>query len=268
MPHNFILNYLLFAIIIFVNIFWVFGFFVRVIGIETKKWALSNSIFQVLNLIPQTLSILQVPLITYFTESAINKNLDIEIVFYQLIILFNLVGIFIAILLMPFFMNYFRSIIGAIYINPNLLVFISKKHLFEFKIHVRLIDYLVHNLSIYSKVKYRRMFYYNIIIGYLLAIAFPICVYIGYQLPAYRATIISLVAVIIGIGTYINILFVETKIAQIGDKTFHQELEFSEYKYLLVNSFYGRIIGLILGLITIESLSQFILFQLSNLGVT
>ena len=258
MPPNFILNYLLFVIIIFVNIFWVFGFFVRVIGIETKKWALSNSIFQVLNLITQTLSILQVPLITYFTESAINKNLDIEIVFYQLIILFNLVGIFIAILLMPFFMNYFRSIIGAIYINPNLLVFISKKHLFEFKIHIRLIDYLVHNLSIYSKIKYRRMFYYNIIIGYLLAIAFPICVYIGYQLPAYRATIISLVAVIIGIGTYINILFVETKIAQLGDKTFHQELEFSEYKYLLVNSFFGRIIGLIFALISIKSLSELI----------
>lgn len=268
MPPHSILNYILFAIIIFVNIFWVFGFFVRVIGIETKKWALSNSIFQVLNLIPQTLSILQVPLITYFTEVAINKNLDIEIVFYQLIIFFNLIGIFIAIILMPLFMNYFRSIIGAIYINPNLFVFISKKHLLEFKIKFRLIDYLKNNISIYRKVKYRRMFYYNIVIGYLLAIAFPICVYIGYQLPIYRATIISLVAVIIGIGTYINILFVETKIAQLGDKTFHKEMEFSEYKYLLVNSFYGRIVGLILGLLTIKSLSQFILFELSSLGIT
>jgi hypothetical protein len=66
--------FILYAVIVFVNIFWVFGFFVRLVGIETKKWSISNTFYQIINIIPQAIGLIQVPMITLFTETAINKN--------------------------------------------------------------------------------------------------------------------------------------------------------------------------------------------------
>ena len=91
----------LYSIVVFINIFWVFSFFVRLVGLESKKWSTAHSIFQIINLIPRTIGILQIPLITLYTEAAINNNRGINPIFYQGVIFFNLVGVLIGFVFLP-----------------------------------------------------------------------------------------------------------------------------------------------------------------------
>jgi hypothetical protein len=107
--------FILYSIVLVFNIFGVFGFFMRLIGVETKRWSTTFSTFQIINLFPRTIGVFQIPLITLYTENAINSKEDIAITFYQGIILFNSLGLIIGTLLLPFFVKSLKEIILNIY---------------------------------------------------------------------------------------------------------------------------------------------------------
>ncbi len=249
---------ILYAIIVLVNIFWVFGFFVRLVGIETMKWSISNTIYQIINIIPQAIGLIQVPMITLFTETAINKNQILTSSFYQKIILYNFLGTFIGLFLMPLFMNYMKYLINILYEESSSKKFITYKLLKEFNF-----KFSKNNFNRYfsgRKFKFGYFYILNTVIGYLLAIAFPLCVYIGYQIPAYRASLISLVSVIIGFATILNIFFIELKISITSDKIINNLLDIVVLKDTLFNCILGRLTGILLGLFSLPYISEFALF--------
>ena len=122
---NIIILYSIVSIII-INIFWVFGFFVKLVGVETKRWSTTNSIFQIINLIPRTIGIFQIPLITLYTETAINNRVPISILFFQGLIVFNFIGVFIGIILLPLFLGILQNIIKSVYENSSFNVLLNK----------------------------------------------------------------------------------------------------------------------------------------------
>ena len=93
----------------------MFGFFLRLVGVETKLWSTTTSIFQIINLIPRTIGVLQIPLITLYTETAINRKEPIGTFFFQGFIFFNLLGLVIGFIILPFFLQLLRQIIDNIY---------------------------------------------------------------------------------------------------------------------------------------------------------
>jgi hypothetical protein len=250
---------ILYIIIFLINIFWVFGFFVRLVGIETKKWSTSNSVFQIINLLPRTIGVLQIPLITLYTETAIINNEIINIFFYQGLLFFNLLGVLIGLFLAPFFLNYLSNIINNIYEK------VSFKVLFNKDLWIRLIntfDYTNYNTFFigfkFSKLSELNLFTSNLGASFLFCVAFPACVLAGYQVPVYRATIISSVSIIYGLSTYITILFIDTRVSVFTDKTFHGSLSLMEYKMILFDCLKGRIIGIIIGIITLPYIADMI----------
>lgn len=256
---------ILYAIVIIINIFLVFSFFVRLVGVETKRWSTSNSIFQIINLLPRTIGVFQIPLITLFTEYAINTNKTVSPLFYQGVIFFNLIGVLIGFTLLPFFLNSLKETINSIYANDSFKIIFKKntlKTIISTFFSGSFNNFFRHSNQL--KVKNKKLFFYNLMATFFLCSAFPACVWAGYNLPAYRATIISLVSIIYGAASVITILFIDTKLSVITDKTFHNQISLSEYKIVLFDCLKGKIIGTLIGVIALPLLSGSIVYLVSK----
>jgi hypothetical protein len=254
---------ILYSIVTIFNIFWVFSFFIKLVGVETKKWSTSISIFQIINLLPRTIGIFQIPLITLFTESAINSKQPLTPFFYQGIIFFNLLGVLIGTALLPFFINSLKQIISNIYETESFLNII-KKELGKLAVNFFKIK---NYYSFFPKNGYftffdRTLFINNTLTAFLLCTAFPACVLAGYYIPNYRATIISMVSIIYGVASVINILFIETRVSLITDKTFHNQISFDDYKIVLFDCLKGRIVGTCVGIFLLPLIADMIAFAI------
>ncbi len=252
---------LLYSIIVIFNIFWVFSFFIKLIGVETKKWSTAISIFQIINLFPRTIGIFQVPLITLYTENAINSKQELTPYFYQGIILFNFVGVVLGTTLLPFFLNSLKETIKNIYENDSFKA-ILKKEIWKlaanfFKIPSYRNFFEEGN---YLKIDNKKLFLNNAFAALLLCIALPACVLAGYHIPTYRATIISLVSIIYGFASIVTIILIDTRVSLLTDKTFHGNLPIKDFKILLFDCLKGRMAGTFLGIIILPFVSEWIVF--------
>jgi hypothetical protein len=100
----------------------------------------------------------------------------------------------------------------------------------------------------------------NTFATYLLAIAFPACILAGYEIPAYRATIISLVSIIYGVSSTISVLYIETKVSLLTDKSFHSQIEIHHYKAMLFDCLKGKILGTLIGVITLPFVAELLVY--------
>ncbi len=76
---QFIMLITLYVIIIIVNVFSVYSYFVKLISVSSGKWSTSGMLFQMLNVIPRSIGVFQIPLITFYTEWAINNNINLKV---------------------------------------------------------------------------------------------------------------------------------------------------------------------------------------------
>ena len=257
---------ILYIIVVIINVFLVFYFTVRLVGVETKKIFTSDATFQVINLIPKSISIFQVPLLTLYTEYAINNQIIINPLYYQAVILSGLLGILIGCTLLPFFIYLLKESINSIYQNNSFNILFNIKSV---KIILQSIGRA--NFSLFFKghklykIKNKKLFFNNLIVSFLLCSAFPACILAGYYLPAYRATINSLVSVFNGIAAFVVILFIDTKLSVFTDKTLHDKMSYWDFKVVIFDCIKGKIFGTLIGIITLPILSNGIVLLVHKL---
>ena len=258
--------FILYSVILTVNIFWVFGFFIRLVGIETKRWSTTSSIFQIINLFPRTIGVLQIPLITLYTETSINNKEQISVFFFQGVIFFNLIGLLIGFAILPIFLQLLRQIIENIYEKTSFKILIQKQTWANVPKSIKELNYISFFIGFRpSKIRITKIFSNNLIAAFLTCIAFPACVLAGYHLPVYRATIISSVSIIYGISTFITILLIDTRVSVLTDKTFDGAVGLQHYKEVLFDCLKGRIIGITFGVILLPFFSEVIMFLVKSL---
>lgn len=247
----------LYVVVAIINIFSVFNFFVKLVSVETKKWQTSYTIFHILNLLPRTIGVLQIPLLTLYTEYAINQNQSTHILLYQAVIVANLSGLVLGYLSLPFFSNALKETINSVYEHSSYRILYGKVFLQHFLKTLFQPSYSAY-FSHYSlfKVKNRQLFGNNLIASFFLSSAVPACVWAGYNVPDYRATIISSISVINGIAAIVLVLFVDTRLSVITDKAFHNSIPFTEYKKALFDCIKGKMLGTLLGVILLPLLAK------------
>jgi hypothetical protein len=237
------------------------GFFVKLVGVETKKWSTTNSIFQIINLVPRTIGIFQIPLITLYTEAAINSKENIDEFFYQGILIFNFFGVLIGFFLTPLFLVILSSIINNIYDKASFKILFNIELWRNVNISFEYSDYKNFFMGFnFFKLNYLNLFSSNLVASFLTSVAFPACVLAGYYVPVYRATIISSVSIIYGISTFITILLIDTRVSVFTDKTFHGSLSISQYKMILFDCLKGRFLGIIIGVFCLPYITEIIVY--------
>lgn len=257
---------ILYLIVVVINVFLVFNFTVKLVGVETKKIFTSDAIFQIINLLPKCIGIFQVPLLTLYTEYAINLNKPIDTFYYQAVILSGLIGILIGFILLPFFINSLKESINSIYNNNSFKIIFNLQSL-----KIIASSFLSANFFLFFKghklykIKNRKLFSYNLIVSFLFCSAFPACILAGYYIPEYRATINSMVSLFNGIAAFVIILFIDTKLSVMTDKTLHDKMPYLDYKDVIFDCLKGKIIGTFIGVITLPTLSSGIVYLISKL---
>jgi hypothetical protein len=256
----------LYSIILTVNIFWLFGFFIRLVGIETRRWSTTSSIFQIINLFPRTIGVLQIPLITLYTETAINRKEQISELFYQGVIFFNMLGLLIGLVVLPIFLHLLRQLIDNIYEKTSFNVLLRNQTWKNIPQSFLTFDYrsFYFGLRLFE-IRVTKIFVNNFVAAFLTCIAMPACLLAGYELPEYRATIISFVSVIYGISTFITILLIDTRVSVLSDQTFDGVVGLHQYKEVLFECLKGRLVGITMAIIILPYFSDMIVLIVANL---
>lgn len=255
---NVISIFLLYFIVIIVNVFLVFNFFVRLVGVETQRWSTSYSIFQIINLIPRSIGIFQIPLITLYTENALFRGNSVSILFYQGVILFNLLGLLFGIFLLPFFQSSLGTTIKKVQKINSFKAILKRDVLILIYEGFKRGDFKIYYTGInFFDIQNKNLFFSNLISSFLQCIAFPACVLIGYQIPEYRATIISLVSLIYGMASIITILSIDTRLGVKSDSAFHGNISLLSFKIVLFDCIKGKILGTFIGILLLPIITSF-----------
>lgn len=251
---------ILFGIIITVNTFWVFGFFIRLVGIETQKWSTTSSIFQIINLFPRTIGVFQVPLITLFTENSLKNDKVLNIYFYQSLIIFNLLGLIIGLALLPVFLWVLKEISNNISENASFRVLFKLQIWRKIKLQSSTLEYTPFFVG-FKQFKFFKssIFYNNLLVSFLICIALPACLLAGYHLSAYRATILSSVSIIYGVSSFITILLIDTRISVLSDMAFDGSIHLQKFKEFLFDCLKGRIVGIAIGALTLPYIYEIVI---------
>ncbi len=230
---------ILFTIIV-INVFFVYGLFLRFVGMLSNIVSTSNSLFQVVSLIPKALSSLQLVFITYFIESNLNSTKYSPLFFYFLLIFCNLIGLFLGVMTCNFFLRSTKLFVKRL--DKKIAnVWISKVTEYKFKtlnFDIRVI-----------KIKLDSIFIISLFTTIINCISLPILIYLALYFPDFRSTIISTLPILFGIATVINIVWVETKLSFISDMIINKEMLISEYKEFIGNIGISKIIAIFLSLI-------------------
>jgi len=237
---------LLFITIIIANVFVVFKFFSRISAVDTKKWAYTDVIYQIVELIPRSISLLIIPISVYFSEEILMKNIELPSMLLSYSILFECLGLIIGLILVP---NFIFSL------NHIILLEKKKSPIIEFIKFYFNVLFLKERKPIqilnYIKISDRKLFWVNIFTGFFLSIIIPLFVLLSMHFINHRGTLISLIPVFIGIIYVMFTYYVLKPVGNLTDLAYDAKIEIEEFKNILKDCILGKILGALLAFFSI-----------------
>ena len=233
----------LYVIIIIVNVFSVYSYFVKLISVSSGKWSTSGMLFQMLNAIPRSIGVFQIPLITFYTEWAINNNINLKVEIFIGIVLAIWIGLLIGWLSLKYFYLVFSYSVNHIterqsfssFFRNSITILLGNgtwKNQTQNLIKIKLF-----------KIGNHKLFIYNAIGFFLMSIALPCFLWASYHLPNYRASLNSFVSMITGLASIFILFMVDSRIALYTDKAFSGDMNLGEYSEKLLDVTRGRLLG-------------------------
>ena len=237
---------LLFITIIIANIFAVFKFFSRVSAIDTKKWAYTDVIFQILELIPRSISLLIIPISVYFSEEILMKKIELPSLLLSYSLLFECLGLIIGLILVPNFIFSLNHIILMEKKKSPIIDFIK----FYFNVLFLKKRERIHILK-FLKITNYKFFWVNIFTGFFLSIIIPLLILLSMHFVNHRGTLISLIPVFIGIIYVFFTYFVLKPIGNLTDLTYQNIIKIEEFQLILKDCIVGKILGTLIAFFSI-----------------
>ena len=245
---------ILFIILLFNNAFVIFNFFSRINAIETKKWALSNAVFQIIYIAPKFLALIIIPLIVYNGENLILKHENFKPLFYHFLILSEIIGLFFGVVNLKYFLANFKKIVMR---GQSKLFVVDFVNLYIFSFSQFNVTFFKNNsLAKVLKIKYFFLFSYNVLIGFLFSISVPLLMSLSISVKEYRATFVTLIPIVGGIAFTLMTYFVEPKIGFHTDNVYKNSGSIKELYSILFECIKGKILGCFIALLTLQSITN------------
>jgi hypothetical protein len=244
----------LFIVLLFTNAFVIFNLFSRINAVQTKKWALSNAVFQIIYIAPKFLALLINPLIIYNSENLIAKHESFKPLFYHFLIICEIIGLWVGIINLKYFLTSFKKIVIrennslAIMDFINLYIFTFFKFNFNFFKKKSLFDiFYIKNYSI---------FFHNVLIGFLFSVSLPLLISLSSSIPKYRGTFVAISPIMGGLAFTLMTYFVEPKIGYFTDKVYDNKGSIKELYIILFDCTKGKMLGCIIALLTLQNITK------------
>jgi len=244
----------LFIVLLFTNAFVIFNLFSRINAVQTKKWALSNAVFQIIYIAPKFLALLINPLIVYNSENLIAKHESFKPLFYHFLIVSEIIGLWVGIINLKYFLASFKKIVMrennslAILDFINLYIFTFFKFNFNFFKKKSLFD--IFSIKNYS------LFFHNVLIGFLFSISLPLLMSLSSSIAEYRGTFVALSPIMGGLAFTLMTYFVEPKIGYYTDKVYENKGSIKELYIILFDCTKGKMLGCIIALLTFQNITK------------
>jgi hypothetical protein len=247
-----------------INLISTLSYSVRIVGIRTRKIAISFALFNIMVLVSRTSNSFQAPLLAKWIEKNINLGIDPGTYVFQLILFTTTLATLIGSLLIPTFQRLFSKAVMRFSVEksvPKLLLHaFSKVGVRQILTDVKLPDRGNYKVSSHNKVPNFpvRIFIFNIIASAILAVGVLSSLYAGFINPELRTTSSTLSSIVNGLATILMFMFIDPHLSALTDDVVegkYSEIDFRKAVRLMVVS---RFIGTMLAQLLLVPFSKFI----------
>ncbi|GAB4027767.1 lipid II flippase family protein [Spirosoma gilvum] len=223
---------------------------VRVVGLQTLRWAVSFSLFNIMALFSRLANTLQAPLLAKTVELNIQAGRFDQIADFRWILAFSTLATIAGILVFPSFQRLMTRLVESYYHHRSfgrlLVRSLSFTTVRTLPTHLKWPD-PANWQSIWQNPNVPiRIFVLNTLANAIITVGVLATLYAGYINPDLRATAASMSGLINGMATIIMVLFVDPDIALLADEVTAGQYSTGYFRRYIILVLLARLTGTIL----------------------
>ena len=236
---------------------------VRIVGIRTRKIAISFALFNIMVLVSRTSNSFQAPLLAKWIENNIMSDINPGVSTFRLIIAVTTIATIAGGLLIPTFQRILSKAVNNFSIHKSvpklILLGFTRSGLKQFRQEFKLPDKrnfeVTKSLSDHFPVK---IFIYNSIAVAILTVGVLSSLYAGFLEPELRTTSSTLSAVVNGLATILMFVFIDPYLSGLTDDVIEGKYSETEFRKIIRLMIVSRFLGTILAQFLFVPFAKFI----------
>ncbi|MGK0389012.1 MAG: hypothetical protein ACI94Y_001746 [Maribacter sp.] len=238
---------IVFALTFIIHLISTLSYSVRIVGIRTKRIAISFALFNVMVLISRTANGFQAPLLASQVEKNIKEGLKGDLSDFRFILLAATLATIIGGVLIPTFQRVLSKSVHQFSIHksiPKLLIHgFSKSGIIQFRDSLKIPD----KKNVSELIKFqdipKKIFFMNILAVSILTVGVLASLYAGYLNPDLRATSSTLTSVINGSATILMFIFIDPYLSGLTDDVVIGKCSEVVFRKFIIWMVVARLIG-------------------------
>ena len=236
---------------------------IRIVGIRTRKIAVSFAIFNILVLISRTSNSFQAPLLAKWIEKNIIMGINPGTAGVRYIILASTVATIIGGFLIPTFQRILTNAVNNFSEHksvPRLLLHgFSKSGIKRFRQEWKMPSRENFNLTkVWKKQFPARIFIYNMIAVSILTVGVLSSLYAGFLEPDLRTTASNLSSIVNGIATILLFVFIDPHLSALTDEVIEGKYSETDFRKIVRFMVVSRVMGTLLAQLLLLPFSRII----------
>ena len=254
---------LVLAFTLVIHLVSTLSYSVRIVGIRTRKIAISFALFNIMVLVSRTSNSFQAPLLAKWIENNINAGINPGTMEFRLILLVTTLATLLGGLLIPTFQRVLSRSVENFSLHksvPRLLFHgFSKAGIGQFKKEVKLPDKsnFAMDKSFWSHFPLR-IFIYNALAVSILSVGVLASLYAGFLEPGLRTTSSTLSSVVNGFATILLFVFIDPYLSGLTDDVVEGKFPEARFRKIIRIMVFSRIIGTLLAQAFLIPFAKFI----------
>lgn len=259
---------LIYILTLIANTIDVLSYSIYIVGVKTKKLAISLALFQTVMIVSRVALYIQAPLLASLADEAIlNKNVDELVIIFRNVIFMVSIGSLLGGVITPLFIDVFSSLtnyferLGTIpKMLSSLILNIRKLP----KKRVRMRGYKEFKEISFKEMPIGLIILNSVAIG-VYSVGLLSSIYAGALAPEYRMTASQLSGMVVGGAAALFMIFVDPMIAVVTDQTLDGKRAPNYIKSLVFFLVIGDLIGTVLSQIMFIPLAKAIIYVIRGM---
>jgi len=246
-----------------INLISTLSYSVRIVGIRTRKIAISFALFNIMVLISRTSNSFQAPLLAKWIEKNINLGINPGTNVFQLILFTTTFATLIGSLLIPTFQRLFTKAVMRFSTEksiPKLMLHaFSKTGIRQILGDVKLPDRGNFKVATEKLPSFPiRIFIFNVLASAILAVGVLASLYAGFINPELRTTSSTLSSIVNGLATILMFMFIDPHLSALTDDVIEGKYSDTDFRKVVRLMVLSRFIGTLLAQLLLVPFSKFI----------
>jgi len=254
---------LVLAFTLIINLISTLSYSVRIVGIRTRKIAISFALFNLMVLISRTSNSFQAPLLAKWIEENINQGIHPGTYVFQLILFTTTFATLIGSFMIPTFQRLFSKAVLRFSLEksvPKLILHaFSKNGIRQILADVKLPNRGNYIISTHKVPSFPfKIFIFNILASAILAVGVLSSLYAGFIDPDLRTTSSQMSAVVNGLATILMFMFIDPHLSALTDDVIEGKYGEANFRKVVRLMVLSRFIGTLLAQLLLVPFSKFI----------